>query len=1298
MERFCTQTIKVPFQNRTFFSSETFVKLPRSGNAISKIRLVLDVNFVNTFEEEIIKEAELIIDGNSTEKLYGEFMHVENQLITPIEKRALLSNLLCSVSPGTVYLDLSFACVKNKLFELSDDTYLRLLFNQNGSTDELFGYLLVDYLVTESIPKEPYFQKNRKVSSLPVFSESPIRLVVDTYIPGSVYELFFTVKDTSTNEYVDALKNVRLLIGDKERFNLSGYILRYIEPLKVYGRVSQKFPVYVYSFRLEENSYGQTNLTDHQRFIFDFFDNDKSYITTIWAQSRDFFYKNMRTKSVFTSDELVLSSSVTTVSSYKTIDIDASYTFYARSAEVSYSSSVDVQNVTVESTNAPDYTITQNSITFTNIDSLDGDYYANVVFSSEGFADTTCYFRFKSPTVMNNYINDQGTGFSDVFFTGNPSTVIDGAQRFNVYSGNTLNGVSTPVNGISSVVIDQYRNFLISNSTVVTKSGGYTVSGDRYYGVPSAYFGTEIIPSTNVFYTYTNNSLVNTNTINYARIHCCYVDKNSNVYVSGTTYDSSPVVFDGSTTINKGTGIKSFYAKYTTGSKYVYSIFINESSGPTKLAVSSSGPVLMFPVTSSSTLFAMNAQYQYASPGVSVVQFDANGNRIWAYNVTASSVTLGMCRVDLFDNVYFSYTDELTNIFILNKLNKIGILNVSKYFASTSSFSMNVFFSQDTTFVSYTNVTGSSAPLTTSDFLKNVPPGLTGISAYDSNGLLIKKYSSPTLNVLDFTGTVKSLYTTPLYDATYFSDTISYPYPYGTQNLWGVFVVGGYTSSSSKSSDSNVFGYTVTTGVYGPQSSNVYPSSIVLPGVERSAALVTKVGSNGIVRWASYINNVVTRLYEQSVSITSSGNVYASGTFGKYRSNIYNSDGTKFDGYLPQLGDQGVYLVKYNTDGFAYWQTYIDGMGTDEYNYSITRKFSNTYITGSSIQYGGTTVKAYNAKTTGDRLPTESGRSTTNKMFVVKYDTSGQAQWMASVNGGAANYAPAPGDICTDSNENVICTINFYQNYITGRFVQSDATTFSPILKSGSVIKMNKDGMAILGFYIENCAVIRGVCTSPVDDSIFVCGRMPNGGIPLNFYQWNSGTSSIVNSGQSLNPARSSSWQGFIAKYSSAGVYQWSGYVVHLNQGVGQSFGYAVGCDSYGNVYLTGDYENSIFESVVYGSDGIGFPRVLPGKGFGAGFGDNYVGGYLTKFNSSGICQWVVRIDSGGSIYPYINLSVDLSDNTVNVTGQYYGRNVKFYDSNGGEHDSFQPESPSQLVAYCVKYDSDGFLKVGNSY
>lgn len=1307
MERFCTQTIKVPFQNRVFFNSETFIKLPKSGDAVSKIRLVLDVNFVNTYEEEIIREAELIIDGNATEKLYGEFIHVENQLVTPIEKRALLSNLLCSVSsPGTIYLDIPFVAVKNKLFELSEDTHLRLLFRE-GSTDELFGYLLVDYIVTDSIPKEPYFQKNRKVSRLPVFANSPSRLVVDTYIPGSVYELFFTVKNTSTGEYVDALKNVTLQVGDSERFNLSGYMLRYIEPLKIYKRVSQRFPVYVYSFRLDEKTQGQTNLTDRQRFIFDFFDNQESYITTIWAQSHDFFYKNRKTKSIFASDEVVLFSSMskTSASSFISLPVQTSYTFYSNKAEVSYASSEDIQNVLVTSTNAPNYEITQNRITFINIDSLDGNYYANVIFRSAGFADTECYFTFKSPTVVNNYINDKGTNFSDIFFSGNPSTVIDGSQRFNIFSGNTLNGSSTSVNGIGSVVIDQYRNFLVSNSTVVTKigGGGYTISGDGYYGVPSTYFGTDVIPSSNVFYTYTSNTLSSTNTVSSARIHCCAVDDSSrDVYISGTTYNSSPVIFDGSTTVNKGTGIKSFFAKYTTGSKYTYSVFVDESPGPTSLSVSSKGPVVMFQVTSSSTLYATDGQYQYNGTGLSVVQFDTNGNRLWAYTTLLSpSPTLGTSRVDFFDNVYFSYAAPSTQQFLVNKLNpSSGTLLWTKTFGSTSSFSMNVFFSQDVTFVSYTNKTGSRALLTTDDFKKNIPAGLTGINSYDSNGTLITKYTTPTSNILDFTSTVKSFYDVPLYDGgSYFSDTTSYAYPNSTRNLWGIFIYGGYNSVSSKSSDSNGDGDIVFTGIYGPSSSNVYPSSKVLPDVERSATFVTKVGSDRTVKWSAYINNIVTRLTPQSVSITTSGNVYASGTFGAYRSNIYNSDGTKFDGYLPQLsGDNGVYLVKYDTDGYVYWQTYINTESRNDSNYTITRKHSNTYIAGISVKYSydSNRVKVYNAKTTGDRLPIDSGLSTPNNGFIVKYDNLGQAQWLTSISGGVADPpTPAPNDICTDSNENVLCAFNFYVTGNTGQFIQSNGTTFPPTFAGGgNVIKMNHSGLGILGFYIQNCDRIFGICTSPVDDSIYVCGLMRTGGNAMNFYQWNSGTSSIVNSGQSLNPPRGPNNHAFIAKYTSGGVYQWSGYVVPVNtSAAGQVFGYAVGCDSAGNVYLTGEYENYTSVSRVYSSNGVAFPKDLPGIGFGTGgLGDNYRGGYLTKFNSSGICQWVVILDAG-DLPSYPQLSVDPINDTISVTSQYYGRGVKFYDSNDGEHDSFQLDaSSSQVITYCVKYDLNGFL------
>ena len=232
MERVCTQTIKVPFPNKVFFNSETTVKLPRAGDGVSKIQLVLDVPFVNTYQENIIQYAELLASGDTLiEKLYGEFMHVENQLITPIEKQGLLSNLLCANSSGMVYLDLPFYAVKKNLFEL-DDTHVRILFTDGAGESELQGYLLVDYIVTESPPKEPYFQMNRKISSLTFLTnQSTKQASVFTYIPGPVYEIFVTVQDAQSNEYVDAIESMALFLGENERFNLSGRHLRLIEPM-----------------------------------------------------------------------------------------------------------------------------------------------------------------------------------------------------------------------------------------------------------------------------------------------------------------------------------------------------------------------------------------------------------------------------------------------------------------------------------------------------------------------------------------------------------------------------------------------------------------------------------------------------------------------------------------------------------------------------------------------------------------------------------------------------------------------------------------------------------------------------------------------------------------------------------------------------------------------------------------------------------------------------------------------------------------------------------------------------------
>lgn len=1275
MERVCTQTIKVPFPIKVFFNSEVTINLPRSGDGITKIQLVLDVPFTNTYQEKIVNYAELISDDTTIEKIYGEFMHIENQLITPIEKRGLLSNLLCSISPGTVYLELPFHAVKNRLFEL-ENTKVRISFT-SGDDSELQGYLLVDYIVTESRPKEPYFQKTRKISNLTFPTNQSTKYAsVHTYIPGPVYEIIVTVQDTNTNEYVDAIEHMSMFIGENERFSLSGHYLMYVEPLKVYKRYSQSIPVYVYSFRLNYDTYvpsGHTNLTDKQKLFITFYDNETTYKVNIWAQSHDFFYKNKIVKGVFSSDELILSTSFQQVRNFQDLDFKTSYTFYLDSASITYTSNIEISNVNVVSTNAPDYAITQNEIIFTNVDSLNGDYYANVVFSAYGFRDVTCYFNFKSPTSMNEYINGTEIGFYDTLFSGSPKTVIDGDQRFNIYSGTTLNGVDLGGTDILNVVVDQKRNYIVSRSDSVIKYASdlsgplYTVTGGGdYFGIPSSYnFGTDTIPSSNIIYFYTNNTLSSVKHIEYAFVQC-----SDGEYVSGNTIGTGPINFvDDGVTVDKGTGTKSFLAKYSPD--YDFSIIIDESSGSTYVRKTSNGFVMSFPVTSSSTLFATDTEYEYNFNGCSIVRFDSNGRRMWSSNVS-SSASPETCHVDIFDNSYFTYYIGSTDYYI-RKIDLNGKTKWTKNFSDVSVFSMNTWVSQDVTYVSYTNNDASLQTITFGSTTKNIPPGLTEISAFDSNGNLIEPYVTPTSNVADFTNKPKDLYYTPLYNGVYFSNNSTYTYTDATRRYWGMFVLG-FPSTSCKSSDSITD--TVFTGQFGPISSNVYPSSVVLPEVDICSTFITKAYSNGNVNWSSYIDPVIFRYTGYSVYMSSTGDIYASGTFGKYRSNIYNSDGTMFDGYLPVLANSGAYLVKFDTDGIAQWQTYMDGVSGDDKNYSITGMHSNVYI---AIQARfGTTV--YNATLTGDRVPTSSGLSTTGarRSVVVKYNNTGQASWVVSFssNNNFNRGSPYSVDIVTDSSENVLVTLNYTLG--NGFMIQSNGTSFAPNLYGCCAVKMSQTGFGILAIRIDNSTELLGICVDPTDDSFIVCGRMDpyeSGSNPVEFYEWNG--SSIVNSGSSINPVRGDNTDAFIAKYNSSGDFQWSAYIVHDEFDTNACTPLSVVCDSAGNIYVSGWYKNTC---TVYNSNGTAFSKVLPDTG----------SGFLIKYNQSGTCQWVVILDSNDTqMYP--NISVD-SNNNVIVCGSYYGKGAKFYDSNDGEHNSQQTITASQSMTYCVKYDTNGFL------
>jgi hypothetical protein len=158
---------------------------------------------------------------------------------------------------------------------------------------------------------------------------------------------------------------------------------------------------------------------------------------------------------------------------------------------------------------------------------------------------------------------------------------------------------------------------------------------------------------------------------------------------------------------------------------------------------------------------------------------------------------------------------------------------------------------------------------------------------------------------------------------------------------------------------------------------------------------------------------------------------------------------------------------------------------------------------------------------------------------------------------------------------------------------------------------------------------------------------------------YNFGSISVTPAGTAYNP--------FLVKYNpSTGAAIW---VKSTYAGTtGTSYAYALALDSSDNIYLVGKLSNS--STVLALAAGISVSGV-----------SNVQNGYLAKFNSSGVAQWIatvasstannelkyIRIDSNGNSYMAGSLNSEISYGSgVTATPAFAGANfqvVKFNSS-----------------------------------
>ncbi|MES2764751.1 MAG: SBBP repeat-containing protein [Bacteroidota bacterium] len=276
-----------------------------------------------------------------------------------------------------------------------------------------------------------------------------------------------------------------------------------------------------------------------------------------------------------------------------------------------------------------------------------------------------------------------------------------------------------------------------------------------------------------------------------------------------------------------------------------------------------------------------------------------------------------------------------------------------------------------------------------------------------------------------------------------------------------------------------------------------------------------------------------------SIATDNEGNVYVTGYF--------NSSSITFENVTLNSSNQDnngtFFLVKYDKKGNVLWvKSAIDNNLGSRSNSVITDADRNIYITGTfygaSITFGGITIQNFN--------------SNTSDIFVVKYDTDGNALWAKSAGGLGGDEGSS---ITVDSNRNV---------YITGFFHTYPITIGTTTLSNSGdadifIAKYDSNGNFIWAQSAggEKHESGNAIITDS-SGNIYVAGTFSNTFI-------NFATDTIFNN------TPGGSMDIFVAKFNSKGTVLWTksigGYANDNTAGIG--------IDNSNNFYITGYFSNT---------------------------------------------------------------------------------------------------------------------------
>src|SRR5690554_6880835 len=379
------------------------------------------------------------------------------------------------------------------------------------------------------------------------------------------------------------------------------------------------------------------------------------------------------------------------------------------------------------------------------------------------------------------------------------------------------------------------------------------------------------------------------------------------------------------------------------------------------------------------------------------------------------------------------------------------------------------------------------------------------------------------------------------------------------------------------------------------------------------------------VAWAKKFIGKFYGADNSSMATDSSGNIYMTGEF----------TGTVAFGDITltstSVGSSDAFVVKINPSGTVLWAEKFGGAGQD-FGKAITVDDSgNVYTTG--LFSGIATFGSF----------TLTGEPTSQDIFVVKQNASGQVLWaekfFGSFSGGTPQFQST--SIAVDSQGNLYTTGYFSDGYGSGTATFGNITLTFITETTGNVgadifvVKQDSSGQVLWAknFGANNSSsagIIGNHITIDASDNIYITGYF-------------SGTADFE--GTTLTHL-SGTGTVFILKMNVSGEVLWAEHFGEEGAGF-FSRGFGITIDTTGNIYVTGDFRGEM--SV--GTDTI------------TSIG-NYNNMFLLKTDSSGTGLWAkgfgyeiesrdVATDDLGNVYVtgYFSDTVDFDDITLTSSG-----------------------------------------------